>query len=250
MKRACLATVAALLVPGALAQEPVVRRAGVETEFSHLDNGSPAWESLTLRLSRQWDKRKFAEAALTRTRRFGQEDTQAAGTLAWPVTPALVATVTGHVSPTHRVLPKHGLGLSGQWEFRKAWLLHGGFKHARYDTTTVDTASVMLEHYFGNWSVLGAVHAAQAVGQRTHAGELRATYYYGDASSVGLILSSGDEATQLGPASVAVTPVRALALVGRHDLDGPWSLNWSAHHVRQGGFYTRSGGHVGVQYDF
>lgn len=250
MTKAALLLPLALAAASAAAQTPPLTRVGVEAEHSSLTNGYDDWSGITLRLTRQWEPRKLAEAAVTQTRRFGLQDTQVTGLVSWPLSPSLTGTLTAHFSPTHRVLPEHGVGASLQWEFRKAWLLHGGLKHSRYEATPVDTASVMLEHYFGNWSVLAGVHASHALGERTQAGELRATWYYGDASSVGLIAAGGDEAIQLGGGVVAIAPVRSIALVGRHDLEGPWSLNWSAHRVRQGGFYTRSGAHVGVQYDF
>ena len=59
-----------------------------------------------------------------------------------------------------------------------------------------------------------ALDAEQHQRRPDEVGELRTTWYYGDASSVGLIVSSGDEATQLGAGNVTVTPVRALAVVG------------------------------------
>ena len=225
-------------------------RAAVEAEHSRLDNGYADWNAATLRLSRHWSRRQLAEVELVRTRRFGLEDTEVAAGGAFPLGDALTASLRASHSPTHRVLPRASVGAGLQYEFRPAWLLHGGLRHTRYDSTDVDRASVMLEHYFGNWGVLAGLHSARAFGQDTRTGELRATWYYGDRSSVGAIASAGREVVETGPAATALASVRSVALVGAHALDARWTLRWSAHHVRQGGFYTRSGVTLGVQAAF
>jgi YaiO family outer membrane protein len=190
------------------------------------------------------------EAELTQTRRFGQDDTEFAAGGSIPLGAALTLSGRISASPTHCVLAKGSAGVALQWEFRPAWLLHGGFRHTNYNDTDVNQGSVMLEHYFGNWSVLGAAHRSRAFGERVFSYELRGSYYYGDGSSIGLFLGNGDEVAQTGPGTVAISSVRSVALVGHHLLGGPWSLRYGLHHVRQGSFYDRSGASLGVQYAF
>jgi YaiO family outer membrane protein len=230
--------------------QPPHWRAALVTEHSSLDKGQSDWDAVSLQLGRHWSKRQLAEVELTETRRFGLRDTEFALGGAMPLGAALTASVRVTHSPTHRVLPRASMGGNLQYEFRPAWLLHGGLKTTRYGNTDVDQASVMLEHYFGNWSALGALHAIRAFGQHTQAAELRGSYYYGDASSVGAIASSGEEVTATGPGTQVLARVRSLALVGRHAFDARWSLRYGLHRVRQGDFYTRSGVTLGVQADF
>lgn len=225
-------------------------RAAVEAEHSDLDNGYADWNAATLRLSRHWSRRQLAELQLTRTRRFGLEDHELAAGGAVPLSDALTASVQATWSPTYRVLPRASLAGWLQYEFRPAWLLHGGLRHTDYRASDVNRASVMLEHYFGDWSVLAGLHAVHAFGQDTRTGELRATWYYGERSSVGAIASAGREVVETGPGATALASVRSVALVGAHALDARWTLRWGAHHVRQGDFYTRTGVSLGVQAHF
>ncbi len=98
------------------------------------------------------------------SRRFGLKDT---GCL--PATPCRwhhqwVVGLEGNYSNTHRVLAKHGVGLTSQYEFAPAWLAHLGLKHTRYDATTVNQASVGLEHYFSSFSWLVSFSPVRASG--------------------------------------------------------------------------------------
>lgn len=249
------AALASLLPLAALAQTPSAPaaprwQAALTGEHSQLDNGYADWNSATLQLSRRWSQRQLAEIELTRTRRFGQDDTEIAVGGAVPLGDALTATLRASHSPTHNVLARSSVGAALQYEFRPAWLLHGGLRHTRYDATDVDQASVMLEHYFGDFSVLAAAHRIRAFDRHTGVGELRASWYYADRSSAGVVASAGREVAQVGPGVLAIARVRSLALVGLHALDERWSLRWGVHHVRQGGFYTRRGVTLGVQATF
>lgn len=250
MKLPALILLAFPVLACAQATEPVTR-AAVTAEHSSLDRGYADWSSVGVRIGRHWSQRQLAELELTQTRRFGLDDTELAVGGAAPLGDALTGSLRVTHSPTHRVLPQSSFGGALQYEFRPAWLLHGGLRHTRYATTDVNQASVMLEHYFGNFSALGAVHTVRAFGQTRHVGELRAAWYYADRSSVGVIASSGEEAAQVAAGAVALARVRSLALVGRHALgQGPWAVRYGLHHVRQGGFYTRSGATLGVERDF
>jgi YaiO family outer membrane protein len=249
---AVLPTLLALLVAAnAAAQEQFpTDRVGLTLGHSRLDQGQPDWSERTLNYAHQWEKRRLAEASITETRRFGETDTELAAGYTHPLSQALTASVQLQYSPTHRVLARHGVGASVQYEFRPAWLLHGALRHTRYDDTPVNRASVMLERYVGDWGFLGGVHLAHALGTDTQAYELRASYYYGDRSSIGVIASTGDEATQVGAGAIAIAKVRSLALTGRHALGRSWSLQYGLHRVRQGDYYTRTGATLGLDYLF
>ena len=249
---ACLpALLPVFLAANAAAQEPPpADRIGVSVGHSRLDHGQADWSERTLNYVHQWEKRRLAELSVTETRRFGETDTELSAGYTHPVSQLLTASVQLQASPTHRVLARHGIGASVQYEFRPAWLLHGALRHTRYDATPVNRASVMLEHYVGDWGVLGGFHHAHALGTDTQAYELRASYYYGDRSSIGVIASTGDEATQVAAGAVAIAQVRSLALTGRHALGRSWSLQYGLHRVRQGDFYTRTGATLGLDYLF
>jgi YaiO family outer membrane protein len=246
-------TAALALLPVLAAAEPAypVNRAALVAEHSDLDKGQPDWSAVTVQLGRHWSNRQLLEAELTRTRRFGVKDDEIALGGALPLSETLTGSLRASHSPTHRVLPRDSITGAVQWEFRRAWLLHGGLRSTRYVDVQVREAGVQLEHYFGDFGAQAGVKSVRAFGQTNYLLELRGAWYYADASSIGVIASDGDEAVQVAPGNVALAHVRSLALVGKHRFGaGPWSLRYGLHHVRQGDFYTRRGGSLGVQLDF
>lgn len=219
-------------------------------ESSHLSNGGPDWRAQSLRLTHQLSPRKVREVTLTQTRRFGLEDSQISGLYATPLSDKLTATLGASISPTHRVLARHGLEGALQYEFAPAWLLHAGLSSTRFDAASVSQASLMLEHYFSAFSVAAAWRPVRALGVNASSSELRGSYYYGNANFIGFIVSSGQEATSVGANAVLLADVRASALLGRHWLSRQWALNYAITSTRQGSFYTRNSIRLGAQYLF
>jgi YaiO family outer membrane protein len=251
MRRALLL---ALLLPlAAIAQQAGPQdRVLVLADHSRLDRGFADWNEATVLLSRHWSARQVAELGLTRTRRFGLDDSRVDLGMSAPLDERLTGAVQASVSPSHRVLPRYAVGGQLQYEFARGWLAHGGARHTRYeaDSTQVNQLRLAIENYTGPFSVLAAWSPARALGEDTHTVELRGSYYYGQESSVGLILARGDEATQLGAGQVVLADVRSVALTGRQEAGpGRWLL-WGVNRTRQGSFYTRTGATLGLQLAF
>ena len=254
MTRAARLLLAVALSPlPVLAQEPppaVVDRLQLVAEHNRLDQGLRNWDEVTVRYSRQWERRELAEVALTQARRFGATDRQLEALYVRPLGPRLTASAQLSFSPEHNFLARHSVEAGAQYEFMPAWLLHGRLRHARYDSASVDQATLMLERYAGNYSASLAWKPVRALGTRANGFELRASRYYGDDSHVGLIASTGREATPVGAGAIALAEVRSVALVGRHRLDPGWSVTYALSRTRQGSFYRRTGFSAGVQHNF
>ena len=219
-------------------------------ESSQLSNNSPDWRDESLRITRKLSQRDVKELALTHTNRFGLDDYQLSGSYSTPLSDKLTAIVGANISPSHRVLAMHGVEGVLQYEFAPAWLAHAGLSNRRYRTANVDQASLMLEHYFSSFSIAAAWRPVRALGVNASSAELRGSYYYGDANSVGFIVSSGQEATSVNANTVLLADVRATALLGRHWLNRQWAINYALTSTRQGSFYNRNSVHLGAEYVF
>lgn len=223
---------------------------GLSTERSDLDRGYADWREHTLRVQRHHGGRDLSELALTRTTRFGLDDTQVELAHDRALSPALVAGLSLSLSPTHRVLPRSGLAARLQYEFAPAWLLHLGARHTRYRSNDVDRLDFRLEHYMGDFGHSLQWSSVRALGRSEQIVEWRSNWYPAPGRSMGLIAAAGDEATELGAGRIALARVRSLALVARWRLDGPWTLTGSLSRTRQGDFYVRTGVGLGVQRGF
>lgn len=222
---------------------------GIVTAAEHLNNNTPNWQESTVQLQHRYSPRQNAGLAFTKTERFGLRDTQIGGMIAMPFGSALVATIEASASDTHHVLARHAVGTSLQYEFVRTWLLHAGARTTKYNSEQVNQALLMFENYFSSFSWAMGWRPVRAFNTWVHSGELRASHYYGDNSSIGLIIAAGKEAENIG-SSVTLTNLRSTVVVGRHRLNRAWTLNYSAGHTRQGDFYIRNGLTLGLQYIF
>ena len=257
-----MATLATLAVLSAKAQTPVALgqitpnevpaqiQAELAAESSRLSNGSPDWRELSLRIARTRGPRNVQELTLTDGSRFGLQDQQIGALIATPLSERLTASFSAQASPSHRVLARHGAKGNLQYEFAPAWLLHTDVGFRRYNAASVTQGSVMLEHYFSSFSAAAAWKPVRALGVNASSAEVRAAWYYGDASSLALVLSRGDEATAVAASRVELADVRSLALFGRHQISLAWSLVYGLARTRQGGFYNQNSVRLGAQYLF
>lgn len=230
--------------------EPPKWQAATSFEHSHLSAGLGEWHTSSLQIARRWDRRQFFEGELTQARRFGLEDTEVAAGGSLALGARLTASLRASYSDTHRVLPRAGASFGLQYEFRPAWLLHGGMRLTRYSEQRVSQASLLVEHYFGDWGALAGVHVAHASGRDGTVGELRLHRYFDDGSRFGLLASTGHEVSTVAPGDVRLTSVRAVALLGQQALSRGWFLRYGVHWIRQGDFYTRRGINFGLQAAF
>ena len=222
----------------------------VAHERESLSNGLADWRETSLQIGHNVAPRQAVGLSLRQTSRFGLDDTAAGLTWAQPLNERLTASLEASASPTHRVLARHALGASLQYEFAPAWLVHTGLKSTQYDNASVNQGLLMLEHYVSAFSGSLAWRPVSALGTHSQSTELRGNYYYGDKSMVGLIVASGQEATTLGNQTVVLADVRSVALIGRHWVRGDWGLTYAITRTRQGSFYNRNGVRLGVQYAF
>lgn len=250
---ACILIAIASFPMALLAQDAppaVVNRLQLSGEHNRLDKGLPDWNEVAVRYSRQWQRRELADVALLQAKRFGETDSQVEAGYVRPLGPRLTASAQLSFSPDHHFLAKYSVDAGAQYEFMPAWLLHTRLRHTRYETASVNQATLMLERYVGNYSASLAWRPVRALGTHASGFEFRGNRYYGDDSYVGLIASSGREATQVGGGNIELADVRSAALVGRHRLDPGWSVTYALHRTRQGGFYSRTGLSAGVQHNF
>jgi YaiO family outer membrane protein len=259
MKKPPLALVVTLALgyiataPTALAQTAEATRANtveLSSDTQRLSNNSADWQETTLRLNRSLGRRRLVEFSLVQSNRFGLHDDQLQALYAHPLTDKLGVTVDASFSPTYRFLPQRSLGLTLQYEFAPAWLAHVGARNTQYTEAAVAQGLFMVEHYFGAFSAAAAWRPVRAFGTSASSQELRGSYYYGEKNVVGLILSSGQEASQINSTQIALADVRSAALTGRHWISDDWALTYVLNSTQQGDFYTRNGLRIGVQHIF
>lgn len=217
--------------------------------YDKLSNNLASWREYSMAANHDIDKQQFIEAGLVRTSRFDLEDNQINALYLRKFTPDLVATIDGNVSPTHRVLPKYTLSGTISYVFLPATVGQFGVKTTSYDETRVNQVTIGVERYIGAFSLGATWRPARAFGKSIDGGEVRINYYYGERSSISMLLGAGEEVTPIGEFKT-ITKVRAGALFGHHWLDQNWAVTYAVSRTRQGDFYNRTGVNIGLQYAF
>jgi YaiO family outer membrane protein len=239
-----------MAIPAYAGATPAQTSVELSAESSHLSSGSPDWRAQSLRLTHKLDQRNVRELTLTQTNRFDLNDIQVTGLYSAPLSGQLTGTLGASISPSHRVLARHGVEGALQYEFAPAWLVHAGLAHNRFDTANVMQANLMLEHYFSSFSVAAAWRPVRALGVSSSSRELRGSYYYGNANFIGVIFSNGQEVTSVNTQTVLLADVRAAALLGRHWICPQCAVNYAITSTRQGNFYNRNSVRLGAEYLF
>lgn len=215
--------------------------------YDELSKNLPGWREYSVAINHEINRKQLVELVATRTSRFDLDDNQIAGLYLYRFNKDLVASIEGNLSPTHRVLPKYMAGATVHYTFQPATVGLLGIKTTSYDQTRVNQLAIGVERYVGAFSVSGTWRPARAFGESIYGGDIRGSYYYGERSSIGVLVAAGEEVTPIGQLKT-ITRVRAAALIGQHWLNRYWAVTYAISHTRQGSLYDRTGFNVGLQY--
>lgn len=239
---AALAAIAACTLVRAAAADTL---AGFLAGGDNLTAGRESWRNESLFIEHGDTRAAIGGMRINTTRRFGLDDHQIEGFYSAPVTERLRFGIDGNASPSHRVLARTGIGGSVQFEAARGWLLHGGVRQTRYDAVTVNQLSAGVEHYFGDWGAALTAYNSHAYSEDNQTLVARLSRYYGERNRINLLLAAGREPTSIA-GDVVNSDVRSLTLTGRHWIRPNLAIDYTAGTTRQGDFYSRTGGSLGI----
>lgn len=255
MRRAAAALLGLAAVGGvahAADAGPLAVEAAVTSE--RLSGGRADWRTHELLAHWRGAQGWSAGAALRHTERFGLDDAQVEGDVAWRIAPRWRVEAELAHSGTHRVLP--------QWRLRsRAWLLDaGGWNLAAglgrtlYRSAGVQGSSVVelqAERYAGDFRVawVGSLTRLDAGGSGG-AHTWRLDWYRDERLGLGLLLAAGRELENQPGAGVLALRVRSAALTARWRVTPEWALTGELATHRVGDLYERNGLRVGLRRQF
>lgn len=190
---------------------------------------SPDWTDLELRYRNTLGPRRVLLASVRQSSRFDLDDTTLAAGAYWPLGARDTLFVEGTASPTHEVLARNSLQLAWNRSWGGGWGTQLGARQVSYTSTDVTLGELTLERYLGPFRLAYSYGPSRSSSAGAAAGHrLQGGWYYGDFSSVQLLLAAGDEVdTPAGVGTVVTTEVRSVALFGLQQLGCDWGLGWS-----------------------
>lgn len=231
------------------AAAPAQTTAGFAVGGDRLTAGRESWRNESVFVDHKSEAGHIGGVRINTTQRFGLNDQQIEGFYSRKLSDTLRAGIDGNLSPSHQVLAKSGLGGTLNYEFAPAWLLNGGLRQARYDNVTVNQLSLGAEHYFGDWGAALTVFNSHAYGENAQTWVGRLSRYYGDRDRINLLLATGREPTSIA-GTIINSDVRAITLTGRHWIAPRVAIDYAVGTTRQGDFYSRTGGSLGLVVSF
>jgi YaiO family outer membrane protein len=216
-----------------------------------LSNNTSDWLNPYVELHHFFGKRHAASLGLRETRRFGISDSEAYGSLYYPLAEHWNSVLEGNVSPTHNVLPEFSLGGQLQRVLPGGWLAGAGLRHNSFALTDSRVATISLERYWGDFRAAYTLFSGKPDGgSSASAHRFQFNYYYGDRDSAGLSYTTGREVENIGLAGLRTTDVRNWTLSGRHWFARDWALSYDLSTHKQGSLYRREGFRLGLRYRF
>jgi YaiO family outer membrane protein len=214
-----------------------------------LSDGVPGWHERDVGVDFGLQPRETLGLEFGQTNRFGLRDIRFGGRFSTPVASDLGATFEASGSTTHRVLASHVFGAGLNYDFAPAWRARFAARTSAYGNATVNEGTFGLAHDFSDYSIEASWHPTHALGSNVNKLGARASWRYGERSSLALTLAGGREAASV-PGGAALADVRSATVTGRHRINRHWAITWSADHTQQGNLYTRKGISLGAEYAF
>lgn len=208
--------------------------------YERLSNGLPSWNSEFLQISREKPNDYRYGANLTRDARYDAADytlrldAQRSAASGW-FAGAELALASNPSFQSERAYGAH-VGAP----FGDGWVAGLNLRYKEYATATVNSRIASLEKYQGPFRFAYALTHSHLHGGTNSLGHtLTSNWYFSDAASVGMTISSGDEAEAVGNGQVLETDVRGLTLSGRYRFDDKYALQWWLGSHEQGDYYRR-----------
>lgn len=219
--------------------------------YDYLTNGYAPWVTGQLSGRYTFGPRATAYGRVLETSRFGLLDTElmAGGTL--PVGAIATGVLEASVSPTAQVLPRASAAAMAELALGGGWVAWARARHAIYTAANVTTGTLGAEVYWGPLRLSYAVLASTSPSGGLPIGmQGAATWTPNDRDAYALRLGAGQEVETVGPGRVVTSDVRSASVESRTWLTREWALVADAGWARQGTFYDRLHGGLGVRRAF
>lgn len=238
------------LLPGTTLAQPLPSRYTVlnlERSAEALDNDNSDWTSTTFTAARHGRERSWLLGQWQSLQRFDVTDNQYLIGGYGAVGRRLGLTLAGSFSPDHRLVPENSVTGDLGLALNDAWTAHLGGTHSHFSQENATTLQTGIEFQRRPWR-LGYTFSNGRLqsGKSGNSHSATSDWYYGQSNQIGVALGTGGQAIRIDPDTVVITDVRSAALAGRHWLSSVWGFSYSYGSTRQGEFYTRRGGSLGL----
>lgn len=220
----------------------------IGASYEFVDHNRPDWQTYYFSINHKFSTGQVLYGTASAVSRFEITDPNFMIGFVQPFgeSKRWIATFEAAGSPNHEILPTASFFGDLQRNIGSGWLGHAGMRHSRYVSDIVNMGVFGVEKYFKAYRGAYTLYVAHLNGKGTAASHVfQGNYYYGERNSVGVGFAFGQEVESV-PRGLIKTDVLDFSVTGRHWMNKKWGLSYVAVWHRQGRFYTRSGGQLGL----
>ena len=215
-----------------------------------LTNGYSDWRGYYLNGSHKFAPRQSVYAGLLHAERYDLVDVDLNVGTYQPLAERTAVIFEGTFSSAHNFLPNWSSLAQVEQQLGDGWNSAIAWQHRVYTDTTVDTAKIIGERYWGNFRAAYALLAGRSPDLGNTIGhQLNGDYYYRDGDFVGLGVASGEGLDRVGLGAQR-SNVRAMYVRGLQNVANNLGITYQLSVHKQGDYYTRKGISLGLRYLF
>jgi YaiO family outer membrane protein len=239
-----LALALALAAPHpATAQDPAApRRLTLDMSAGQhqLSSGATPWREQEVSLRYRHSTRTGLGVTAERLERFALVDQRVAASVSTGLGRRMTLGAEGEVSPTHRVIARHGGALFAHVALPAGWGIELRGSARAFAEATVAGGALTLERYWGAYRASYSANPVRLEGRSpatTHGARL--TRFFGERSALTVMVAAGQGVEALSATGPLVAPLRSVGLWGDLPLASRLALTYAADVTRHGTLFTR-----------
>ena len=224
--------------------------AEIGANYEGLTNGYTAWQSQYVDLLLPLKKDGLIYIQLLNAERFSQVDQSAYLNYAYPFKYGVV-NIEGSVTHNPQFLAQdfYGAGWNGKLPYQFNYLISG--RESSYLDGRTSNQNIGIDRYFDQWRLAYVATYSTLNSQKSGwLSKYQAQWFFKNNHRVGLTYSSGHEPTVVNIGNLTTIDTQQYQLDGLYWLTNELGVTMAAWHTKQGNYYQRNGGQIGLRFVF
>ena len=208
--------------------------------YDNLSNQLPSWNNQFVEIHYRHSPSRQYRLQLARNARYSEVDTTVGLGAELSLSDGWFAGLDISSGGSADYLPEFGYSGHIGRALDEGWVVDLRHQRREYATATVNSTIGSVEKYIGAFRYAYSLGLSRLQGASSFSNHtLTANWYYTDDSSIGITLSTGDEAESLGNGQVLETNVKGITVNGSRKLSERFAVRWWLGVSEQGEFYRR-----------
>lgn len=224
--------------------------AEIGASYEGLTNGYTPWQSQYLDLMFPLKQNGLVYIQLLNAERFSQVDQSAYLNYAYPFKYGVV-NIEGSTTHNPQFLAQHfyGAGWNGRLPYQFNYLLSG--RESSYLDGRTSNQNIGVDKYFDQFRLAYVATYSTLNSQKSGwLSKYQAQWFTKDNNRIGLTYSSGHEPTVVNIGNLTAIDTQQYQVDGLYWLTNDLGLTIAAWHAKQGNYYQRNGGQLGLRLVF